>query len=221
VFRTWTDSLDKRSKLKKMGHEIWCMKCKKSVQGTPQTPYAVRTRTRAAEVGSQRPCSLLLECKMSLTSVVLHRTASIVLLHPSVSVAQWQKVFPYTTTSFMKLSCGFFNISVMPKVVASVCIFSITVILKSLDCSVVIAAGYGLDGRDGFPVGSRGSSPQRPDRHWGPVNHLSNGYRSSLSGEKRPEREADHLPASNTEVKNGGSLPPLPHNVFTAWCLIN
>jgi hypothetical protein len=28
---------------------------------------------------------------------------------------------------------------------------------------------------------------------------------------KRPGREADHSPVSSTEVKNGGSIPPLPH----------
>jgi hypothetical protein len=34
------------------------------------------------------------------------------------------------------------------------------------------------DGRVRVPVGSRiFSSPQRPDRLWGPLNLLSNGYR--------------------------------------------
>jgi hypothetical protein len=28
---------------------------------------------------------------------------------------------------------------------------------------------------------------------------------------KRPGREADHLPPSSVEVKNGGTIPTLPH----------
>jgi hypothetical protein len=30
-------------------------------------------------------------------------------------------------------------------------------------------------------------------------------------GVKRPGREADRSPPSSAEVKNGGSMPPLPH----------
>jgi hypothetical protein len=54
-------------------------------------------------------------------------------------------------------------------------------IIRSRDSSVGIATGYGLDDRGvGVPVpeGLRMfSSPRRPDRLWGPPNHLSNGYR--------------------------------------------
>jgi hypothetical protein len=32
---------------------------------------------------------------------------------------------------------------------------------------------------------------------------------------KRPEREADHSPPSNVEVKKGGAIPPLPHT--SSW----
>jgi hypothetical protein len=40
-------------------------------------------------------------------------------------------------------------------------------------------------------------------------------------GVKRPGCEANHLPSSRAEVKNGGVIsPPLPY-VFMAWCLIN
>jgi hypothetical protein len=38
-------------------------------------------------------------------------------------------------------------------------------------------------------------SPQRPDRLWLPD--------TIFPAVKRPEREADHLPASSAEVKNG------------------
>jgi hypothetical protein len=44
---------------------------------------------------------------------------------------------------------------------------------------------------------------------------------------KRQQREADHTPPSNTEVKNGGAIPQLPHNLhnivlnnFTLWTTI-
>jgi len=39
-------------------------------------------------------------------------------------------------------------------------------------------------------------------------------------GLKRPGREADHLPPSNTKVKNAWSYTFTPQYVFTAWCLI-
>jgi hypothetical protein len=54
-------------------------------------------------------------------------------------------------------------------------------LLLSRDGAVGIATSYGLDDR-GFgvrvTVGSRiFSSPKRPDRLWGPLSLLSNGYR--------------------------------------------
>jgi hypothetical protein len=39
-------------------------------------------------------------------------------------------------------------------------------------------------------------------------------------GVKRPGSEADHSPPSSTEFKMGGTIPPLPQYVLTAWCLI-
>jgi hypothetical protein len=36
----------------------------------------------------------------------------------------------------------------------------------------------------------------------------------------RPEREADHLPPSNAEVKNAWSYTSTLPYVFMAWCLI-
>jgi hypothetical protein len=38
---------------------------------------------------------------------------------------------------------------------------------------------------------------------------------------KRLGREGDHLLPSSAEVKNYGAIPPLPHYIITAWCLIN
>jgi hypothetical protein len=40
------------------------------------------------------------------------------------------------------------------------------------------------------------------------------------SGVKWPRRESDdHSPSSGAEV-NAWSIPPLPHYVFMAWCLV-
>jgi hypothetical protein len=33
----------------------------------------------------------------------------------------------------------------------------------------------------------------------------------SFPGNNLPELEADHLPSSSTEIKNGGAIPLLPH----------
>jgi hypothetical protein len=76
---------------------------------------------------------------------------------------------------------------------------------RSRDISVGIATGCGLDGLTSIP--GRGerlfSTPQRPDLLWGPPSLLSNGYRGSSPGIKRPGREADHscLRVSIAEVK--------------------
>jgi hypothetical protein len=67
------------------------------------------------------------------------------------------------------------------------------------------------------------SSPQRPDRLWGPPRLLPSGYRGTLSpGTKRPGREADHSPPSSAQVKNDGAIPPLPHTSFVTLdgCLV-
>jgi hypothetical protein len=79
-------------------------------------------------------------------------------------------------------------------------------LIGSRDSSVGIALGYGLDDRGSrvrFPAGAVEffSSPPPPERLWGPLSLLSNGYKGSFSGVKRPGREADHSPLSSAEVK--------------------
>jgi hypothetical protein len=79
---------------------------------------------------------------------------------------------------------------------------------------VGIATGYGLDGGGlggRVPVGSRiFSSPSRPDRLWGTRNFQ--WVTGALPGVKLPEREADHSPPANAEVKKMWiytSTPPI------------
>jgi hypothetical protein len=69
-----------------------------------------------------------------------------------------------------------------------------------------IATGYGLNGRGFF------SSPQLPDRLWGPPSLQSNGYWGLfLRGVKRPEREAHHSSPSGISL----TLPTGP------WLTLN
>jgi hypothetical protein len=60
-----------------------------------------------------------------------------------------------------------------------------------------------------FPAEARNSSPQLPDRHWGPPSFLFNGYQGLFPGGKAAGHEADHSAPSSAEVKNGGAIPPL------------
>jgi len=74
--------------------------------------------------------------------------------------------------------------------------------LYSGPSSVVgIAPGYGLDG-PGNPGGVEIFSTC-PDRPWGPLNLLYNGYRFFPGGKERPEPDADPSPPSSAVVKKG------------------
>jgi hypothetical protein len=76
---------------------------------------------------------------------------------------------------------------------------------------VGIATGYGLDARGvgvRVPVVSRiFSSPNRPDRLWGPTNLLFSGYRG-------PGRETDH--SASAEVKKMWIYTSTPTYAFMA-----
>jgi hypothetical protein len=71
-------------------------------------------------------------------------------------------------------------------------------IFYNRDSSVGIATGYGLNDRGvrvQVPIGARMlSSPYLPVLYWGPPIQW-------IPGVKRPEREADHSPPTNAEVK--------------------
>jgi hypothetical protein len=70
------------------------------------------------------------------------------------------------------------------------------------------ATGYGLDDRGAIIF----TSPRRPDRLWGPLSLLSNGYRGLFPlGAKRPGREVDHSPPTSADVKKRESIHPLPY----------
>jgi hypothetical protein len=82
---------------------------------------------------------------------------------------------------------------------------------------VGIAMGYGLD----YPGSVPGSSktflfstacrpPRRPRRS--PIYWVPGALYPEV---KRQGREADHLPPSSAEVKNGGAIPPLLH--MSSW----
>jgi hypothetical protein len=67
-------------------------------------------------------------------------------------------------------------------------------------------------------VGSRSfTSPYRPDRLQGTLSLLSNGYRGSLPGIKRPEREADHSPPASAEVKETWIYTSLCFHLKPIW----
>jgi hypothetical protein len=87
---------------------------------------------------------------------------------------------------------------------------------RSLDSSVCIPASYTLD-RQGigvrFPAGERHHCRSimcklalQPTKS--PLQWLSGALSPGI---KRPGGAADHSPPSNDEIKNGGSIPPLPH----------
>jgi hypothetical protein len=89
--------------------------------------------------------------------------------------------------------------------------------VESRDSVVTMVTGHGLDDqgvRVQVPVGARiYISPCRPDRLWGPLNLLPNGYWGLFPrGVKRPGREADHSPPTSADVKKMWgytSTPPI------------
>jgi hypothetical protein len=84
---------------------------------------------------------------------------------------------------------------------------AIYISIRSRNCSVGIATGYGLDDRGSIPGWGKisFSTPQRPDRLQSKVNQ------GLLAGVKRPKCEADHSHSSSAELKNCGAIPPLHH----------
>jgi hypothetical protein len=64
------------------------------------------------------------------------------------------------------------------------------------------------------------SSPQTPDRLWGPPSLLYNHYRRLFLRVKRSRRQADHSSIFSTDVKRDWSYTSTPPYVFMKWSLI-
>jgi hypothetical protein len=75
----------------------------------------------------------------------------------------------------------------------------------------------GLDGTGLIPGSARFfSSPQFPDRPWGPPSLLLEpGALSPVGGVKLQGHEADHSPPSSPEVKKVGAMPLVSH--MSSW----
>jgi len=86
------------------------------------------------------------------------------------------------------------------------------------DSSVGIATGYGLDGPR---IESRwGGKIFRtcPDRRWGPLSLLYNGYRVFPGGKERPGRDADPSPPSSAMVMKEQSYTSTPpHGPYSLY----
>jgi hypothetical protein len=91
----------------------------------------------------------------------------------------------------------------------------IELICVALNSQVSIAKYYGLDGRGSIPGRSKRlffSTLQR----LGPTQPFIQWVPGAFSREvKRPGREVDHSPPSSAEVKDGGTIPSLPHT--SSW----
>jgi hypothetical protein len=84
--------------------------------------------------------------------------------------------------------------------------------------------GYGLDNRGSIPARGKMSFLHSVQTGYGaqPTSYAM-GTGSSFRGYKAargPEQEADHSPPSRAEVKNGGTIPPLPPYVIMGKRLI-
>jgi hypothetical protein len=80
--------------------------------------------------------------------------------------------------------------------------------------SVGITTDYGLDDQGSIPAGGKRffCTPQRPDLLWSSPILISNRYLRPFPGGEAAE---DHWLPSNTDVRNGGAVPPLPR--MSSW----
>jgi hypothetical protein len=98
------------------------------------------------------------------------------------------------------------------------------ILLRNIN-SVSTALSYGLDDRSSrvrFPSGAGIFSLHHSVQNGSgahPASYLI-GTTGSFLGSKELEREADHSPPSNAEVKNAWSYTSTPQYAFMAWCLV-
>jgi hypothetical protein len=83
--------------------------------------------------------------------------------------------------------------------------FIIKVLKKiSPDISVDIVMGYRLDGQGSIPSRGKGISPSPQCPDWGPSHCV-----------QQLGHEADYSPPSTLKVKNGRTIPSVPHT--SSW----
>jgi hypothetical protein len=85
---------------------------------------------------------------------------------------------------------------------------------QSHDSSVGIGTGYGLDGQGSNPgKGKIFLFPTTSRLALGPTQSPIQWVMGTISpGIKRPGHETNHSPPSSAKVKNGGAIPPHPHD---------
>jgi hypothetical protein len=87
---------------------------------------------------------------------------------------------------------------------------------RSRNSLVGIATGYGVDGWGSILLYFTASRPTSGPTH----SHIQWATSAFSMGIKRLGREADHLPPSSAEVKNGKGILLLPHiHIFMVRCL--
>ena len=79
-----------------------------------------------------------------------------------------------------------------------------------LCCNHIYDRGWTIRGSNPGRGKWLSSSPNRPDRIWGPFSPLLSGYWGSFPGVKRPERDVDYAPPSSARLRMSGAVTLTP-----------